>query len=108
MQYSGRVESVYLARAGVEVIGAVTAGTQVIPVGFPADFDEAGGNLQHETSGNVYAYTAIDLDADTITLAAPLPSGRAFADGDMLYVWPLSTEARAVVSLSDSADEAPI
>lgn len=106
--YAGRVESVYLARAGVEVIGAVTTGTQIIPVGFPADFDENGGTLQHESSGNLYAYSTVDLDADTITLAAPLPVGRAFADGDMLYLWPLSTDARAVVSLSDSADEAPV
>src|SRR6185437_14517383 len=108
MEYSGRVQSVYFARAGTEVIGAVASGTQVIHVGFPADFDVNGGSLLHEQSGNVYSYSTVDMQGDTITLTAPLGSGLTFSDGDMLYVYPLSNEARAIVALSDSADEAPV
>src|SRR6185437_4875324 len=70
--------------------------------------DVNGGSLLHEQSGNVYSYSTVDMQGDTITLTAPLGSGLSFADGDMLYIYPLSSEARAVVALADSADEAPV
>lgn len=108
MTYSGRIESVYLDRAGGEVTADAPTGTQILSVGFPCDFDETGGMLQHEPTAATYAYTAVDIDGETVTLAAPLPAGVSFTSGDMLYVYPLSTDARAVVRLADSEDEAPI
>ena len=108
MVYAGRIDSVYFARAGGEVTAAAATGTQVISVGFPVDFDVSGGTLQHNATGNLYTYTAVDIVAETVTATAVLPSGRSFAVGDMLNVWPLSTDARALVNLYDSQDEAPI
>ena len=108
MVYAGRIDSVYFARAGGEVTVAAATGTQVISVGFPVDFDVSGGTLQHNATGNLYAYTTVDIVNETVTLTAVLPSGRSFAVGDMLNVRPLSTDARALVNLYDSQDEAPI
>lgn len=108
MVYSGRIDSVYFASAGGEVAVAAPTGTQVVSVGFPVDFDQSGGTLQHGPTGNLYTYTAVDIVAETVTLTAALGSGLSFALGDMLSVWPLSTEARAVVKLDDSQDEAPV
>lgn len=106
---SGRVESVWFERAGTSVLADAPAGTTVISAGFPVDFDEAGGQLQHQPTGVVYDYATADPDADTITLAAPLPTGVGFSAGDALQVYPLVDDLYCHVRLDDAeADEEPI
>lgn len=68
---TGTIGSVtQMVACDVLVTDAMT-GTTVLQVGDVADFDEAGGHLAIDET--VYAYTAIDDDTSTITLAAPLP-----------------------------------
>lgn len=99
---TGRVESVWVSRDGSEVTVDAPTGTQVIAVDFPVDFDENGGQLAHVETGTVYDYTTVDVDAETVTLAAPLPSGVAFAAGDALEVYPPADEMYAAVRLDDA------
>src|SRR5690242_4491108 len=106
--YNGRVESVYLAVAGGVVTADAAIGATVIDVAFPVDFDESGGSFTRQpvtdgtTDDGTYVYTAVDVDAETITLASALTAG--FTTGDVLMIWPASSEARALVRLSDSQD----
>lgn len=106
---TGRVESVWLERRGTQLTAAAPSGTQVLSVGFSGDFDEDGGQLLHVPSGVVYDYSSFDANAETITLASPLPVGESFDDGDALRVYPLADDAYAHVRLEDVAsDEEPI
>lgn len=109
MSYTGRVESVYLAVAGGVVTADASIGATTISVQFPVDFDETGGSFTRSpvtdgtTDATVYAYTAVDVDGETITLASALTVG--FSAGDSLAIWPQASEARALVRLADSQDE---
>ncbi|PXY33547.1 hypothetical protein BAY59_10720 [Prauserella coralliicola] len=106
---TGRIETVWFERHGSTVAADAPSGTQVISVAFTGDFDELGGQLQHVQTGSLYDYTAADPNAETVTLAAPLPSGESFAVGDALRVYPLSDDLYAHVRLDDAAsDEEPI
>lgn len=106
---AGRVESVFMDKAGTVVNAPANVGDTVVSADFPVDFDENGGNLTRETAdpanpdSTVYVYSTVDTDAETITLAAPLTA--AWSVGDMLYLDPPAVEARALVRLSDSEDE---
>lgn len=112
MKFPARVESVFIYNYGAEVSADTAAGATVIPASFPSDFDEDGGSLTRTpidatvTDSTVYAYKSVDIDAETITLSAATTV--AFAAGDMLYVDPSVNEARALVRLSDSEDEAAV
>lgn len=106
---TGRVEAVWLERHGSEMLTDAPSGTQVLSVGFTGDFDEEGGQLQHVESGDIYDYSAADPDAETVTLASPLPVGKSFAAGDALRVYPLSDDLYAHVRLEDvESDDEPI
>lgn len=106
---TGRVESVWLERRGTQLTAAAPEGAQVLSVAFTGDFDEDGGRLYHVPSGVVYDYSSFDANAETITLASPLPVGESFDDGDALRVYPLADDAYAHVRLEDVAsDEEPI
>lgn len=105
---TGRIVSVWLSRYGKQVLADAAAGTQVLSVDFPIDFDPDGGVLQHLQTGDVFDYTAADSDADTITLAEPLPDGVTFTAGDMVYVSPRRDELYADVQLDGADEQDPI
>ena len=74
----GRVLNVTAIDLGDEIAVAAAAGATVMEVGDVADFDEAGGWL--EVNGEVVAYTGIDDDTATISLATPLAGAVAEYD----------------------------
>lgn len=106
----GRVLSAWVERRGTSVAVAAPAGTQTIATGFfGVDFAETGGQLQHQPTGDVYDYTTADVNAETVTLTAPLPTGKSFAVDDALYVYPLANDLMVHVRLDDTPeDEEPI
>jgi hypothetical protein len=111
MSLTGRIESVYVDWGGSQVTADTASGDTVIPVAFPVDFDENGGTFirvpenASVTDSNVYTYTAVDVDGETVTLATALTLFNLFSEGDRLLIYPAATETRALVRLSDSYEE---
>ncbi|MCR3719128.1 MULTISPECIES: tail fiber domain-containing protein [Prauserella salsuginis group] len=107
---TGRIDTVWLDYHGVNLTADAPAGSTVLTVEHVADFDEAGGDLLHVPTGEVYAYDTVDTTGadDTIILTDPLPTGVGFAEGDAIRIWPLVTDAYAHIQLEDDADNEPI
>jgi microcystin-dependent protein len=100
----GRVIAVSKNRLGCSVSATVVGNDTVklIPVdAFVVDFDEAGGQFLHQPTGNIYTYTYADIDAETITLSAGLPTGRTLTLDDALYVYPRADDYFADVAIDD-------
>lgn len=102
---TGRVESVWFEYYGQTVEVDAPEGTQVVTIGFTADFDEDGGQLLHVESGVIYDYDSADPESETITLTSPLPVGVSWVVGDMLRVYPLADDMKANVRLDDAEDD---
>jgi microcystin-dependent protein len=98
----GRVIEVHKNRLGCTVSSTVTTGATVVPVDSAVvDFAEDGGQLLHQPTGNIYSYTSADIDLETITLSAALPSGRTLSVDDALYVYPRADDYFAQVAIDD-------
>jgi microcystin-dependent protein len=100
----GRVVAVNKNRLGCSVSSTVVGDNAVklIPVdAFVVDFDEAGGQFQHAPTGDIYSYSSADIDVETITLTAGLPSGKTLTVDDALYVYPRADDFYADVAIDD-------
>lgn len=88
MTYQGRVESVFLTLAGGVVSADASIGATSVDVDFPIDFDESGGSFtrvpldESVTDNTVYKYTAVDVDAGTVTLDTSASTVSNFLTGD--------------------------
>jgi microcystin-dependent protein len=99
---SGRLVAVHKNRLGCSVSATVTTGATVVPVDSAVvDFDEFGGQFQHQPTGDIYTYTSADSDLETITLSAALPSGKTLALDEALYVYPRADDYYADVRIDD-------
>lgn len=102
---NGRVLSVSTRNLGEPTTAAATVGATTLYVGDASTFDEAGGLVS--VNGEVIAYTAIDVDADTITLASGLVT--AIADQDNVEVYPGTPIKTATVDLGEEGgDSVPV
>jgi microcystin-dependent protein len=104
----GRVSGVYKNRLGCTVTSTVTGDNTVklIPVdAFVVDFDEEGGQFLHQPTGDIYTYASADIEAETITLSAGLPSGKTLTVDDGLYVYPRADDYYADVEIDDVATD---
>jgi hypothetical protein len=91
-QYAGTVLEVSSAPVGDVLAAAALAGATTLFIDDTSDFDPAeGGYLL--IGAQVVQYTAVDDDAETITLAAPL-AVNADVD-DPVYVWDVGLNAIA-------------
>jgi microcystin-dependent protein len=100
----GRVVAVSKNRLGCSVSSTVVGDNAVklIPVdAFVVDFDEAGGQFQHAPTGDIYSYASADIDVETITLTAGLPSGKTLTVADALYVYPRADDFYADIAIDD-------
>jgi microcystin-dependent protein len=100
----GRVIAVHKNRLGCSVSTTVVGDNAVklVPVDAAVvDFDESGGQFLHQPTGDIYAYTSADIDLETITLTAGLPSGKTLTLDDALYVYPRSDDFFADVAIDD-------
>lgn len=75
---TGHVHGVYRVTAGHTLAVAASIGDTVLYMADTSDYDEAGGQVL--VSGDVYDYTGIDPDAETLTLATPLTVAAAYED----------------------------
>lgn len=91
----GVVESVAEVAMGDELVAVPTATT--LTLGDAVDFNEDGGTALVGDPGELVTYTSADLDADTLTLAAPLVG--TYAVGDPVRVSPEAVERVATVRL---------
>ena len=105
MMMSGRVLSVETVTAGADVLEPAPVGATSVVLVDAVDLDEAGGEVVLP-SGQVVAYTSVDLDGDVVTFAEPLPV--ALEASDRLSVTPVSSFTRAVVELSDGGEVVPV
>jgi microcystin-dependent protein len=104
----GRVSGVQKNRLGCTVSATVTGNDVVtlIPVdAFVVDFDEDGGQFQHQPTSDIYTYASADIENETITLAAGLPTGKTLTVDDALYVYPRSDDYYADVEIDDVATD---
>ena len=85
-----------------DVGGEVTASSvgTVVQLRDAVAFDESGGWA--DLFGDVFEYVSADLEADTITLAAPL----AVEEGDWIDMWPSRQNTTATVRLDE--DDEPV
>jgi microcystin-dependent protein len=100
----GRVVAVNKNRLGCSVSSTVVGDNAVklIPVdAFVVDFDEAGGQFLHQPTGDIYSYASADIDLETITLSAGLPSGKTLTVADALYVYPRADDFYADIAIDD-------
>jgi hypothetical protein len=65
----GLLTEVLTMTRGSATTAACSSGATTIPIENPTDFDETGGRVQ--IAGVLYDYTAVDVDAEELTLAAP-------------------------------------
>lgn len=112
----GRILSVWTENPGTVLTADAAANTTVLVVDDVSAFNGAssddgpGGTLQ--VGDQVVAYTDIDDDASTITLAAPLPTAVTLASEDYdVLVWndlynQLDTVQRALVQPEGKRDQA--
>lgn len=84
----GRLISVWPTEAGSAVTADTFAGVTAIAVEDAGDFNESGGNLILP-DGTVAAYTSVDMDTDTITLASATTAD--LVEGDYILVSPAQT-----------------
>jgi microcystin-dependent protein len=104
----GRVSGVSKNRLGCAVSSTVVGDNAVklIPVdAFVVDFDEEGGQFLHQPTGDIYTYASADIEAETITLSAGLPSGKTLTADDGLYVYPRADDYYADVEIDDVATD---
>lgn len=102
----GRVVQIYKNRLACSVSTTVVGDgtTTLVPVDASVvDFDEEGGQFQHQPTSDIYSYTSVDIDAETITLSAGLPVGKTLSAGHALYVYPRSDDYIADVAIDDVA-----
>lgn len=97
MREEGYVHSVEVVTAGSYLDGTHTAGTTTLKVMDAADFNEEGGSFIMD--GVVRSYVSADLEADTLTLAAALPSD--VEESTALSITPLTYEKQALVVVDD-------
>ena len=105
MMMSGRVLSVETVTAGADVLEAAPVGASSVVLVDAVALDPAGGQVVLP-SGQVAAYTSVDLDADVVTFAEPLPV--ALVEADRLSVTPVASWTQAVVELSDGGELVPV
>lgn len=101
----GAVLAVNVVTLGDEAVGVHAAGATTIQLDDAADFPASGSV---STPLGVLAYTAVDYDLNTLTLAAGLPAG-GLADQDRVDVWDaqrgrLASEVHADVVLEGSSE----
>jgi hypothetical protein len=108
MAERGEVQAVALVAQGSEVDADVAAGSLLLTVTNPVDFDEDGGTL--EINDTRYEYETVDPDSGIVTLTLPLSS--AISDGDRVLIisgGKIATDYIAYVSLGDGDEvEVPI
>ncbi len=96
MSLHGKLVDVTTRRVGVEVVVSSTGTTVAVDDAGP--LGEAGGSLT--LYGQPVEYVAADLEAETVTLAAPL----AVEAGDRLELAPAKVEVVATVRVDDDDD----
>lgn len=83
-----------------------TTGASLLALTDAGDFDEDGGQatVTDQVTGvsDLVTYTAADLDADTLTLSAPL--GHAYTAGAQVLVYPYAVDRRALVQIEDQGE----
>ena len=99
----GKVLSVGTQNLGEPAVADAAVGATTVYVADAASFDEVGGLLS--VGGEILAYTAIDVDLDTITMAVPLVT--AIATNDRLEVYPPTPIKTAFVDMLDNSDFLP-
>lgn len=101
----GRILAVTQEYLGSEVVGDYLAGVTSLVVEDATDFNENGGVLVLNDAQ--VAYTAVDEDTKTLTLATPLPADAV--DGDTIKLWDgtqVVGDLVALVALDDMDDDA--
>lgn len=93
----GVISNVYVQAAKSELSADVPSLIGVLPVVDAYPFEPTGGNLS--LNGTVYAYTSVDLEANTITLSGLLLA-TAFQD-DEVAVYPAGSTKFAMLETND-------
>lgn len=99
----GKVLSVETRNLSEPVVAAASIGATSLVVADASTFDENGGVIV--VNGEQLAYTATDVDTDTLTLAAALVT--AVADQDLAEVFPATPVKTATVDLGEDGDPIP-
>lgn len=99
----GRVADVQTIDLGEPATAAASIGATTLYVADASTFDEFGGMVS--INDLPLAYSAIDVDLNTITMSAPLET--AVAEQDMVYVFPPTPVKTATVELPGEGDSIP-
>jgi hypothetical protein len=84
-----RVTEVWVEPTGDVTLAAYAIAAVTLQLGDVSDFSDEGGRLA--INGIIYTYLTRDVTLDTVTLA-PGGLSAAVADGDHVYIYPLSQE----------------
>lgn len=100
MSDSGRCVAINVENMGGELVGAHALGVTVLQLDDTYDFVATG---QLTIDGTVHAYTAVDEEAETITLATP--TAVAYEDGERVDAYPLAPiKVASIIFGEDEAD----
>lgn len=103
MAVRGWVTGCKLVNQGSELTADVIAGATSLPVDWVGDFDDTGGTGL--INGAELDYTTVDEDADTVTLATPLPADAAEGDRvDVISGGQVLKDYTLFVTLGDGDD----
>lgn len=106
---AGHVLEVHHEQQGAVVATAGAIGAAYLEVDDVTDFEEDGGQAEHESSSGtrtVYTYSGIDEDLNRILLSGTLSV--ASAVNDPVRVYPHTREKIAVVAVDDVEAEEPV
>lgn len=107
---AGHVLEVHHEQQGAIVATAGAIGATYLEVDDVTDFEEDGGQVEHEVSATgaltVYSYSGIDEDLNRILLTGTLTVASAVPDP--VRVYPHSREKIAVVAVDDVEAEEPV
>lgn len=105
MTLTGKVLSVSTRNLGEPAVAAAAIGATTLYVADASTFDEVGGAIS--INGDLIAYSAIDVDLDTLTL--PVGLAAAVADQDFVEVYPSTPVKTATVDLGEEGgDSIPV
>lgn len=102
-QTYGKVLSIDTTLAGSTVIDGSTGGDTNLVVNDASAFDAEGGQIT--ILDTVYTYTAVDFDADSLTVPAGVPD---LEDGERVTLYPDSPERVAEIDLGEDQDSIPV
>src|SRR5688500_5610820 len=105
IRQQGKLVEVFTRPLGDYTISRVSSGATALPVNFPFDFREYGGQLYIPDTDTIHNYDTVDYETATIYLNSGSPTVTALEEITQILAYPEGEEKLAVIDIGPPEQE---